>query len=183
MAKAIDVANFFVDVTSNDPEDAMTNMRVNKLLYFSQAWSLVRLGRPLFEDDEIQAWQYGPVAPGVYRAFSEYGRERIRKVAGDYSWKVFSVDETELLLDVLREYGIYTSAALVKLTHRKGSPWSEVYAPGCNATITNESMKTYYSAQEPLPEFTFPEVEEVGYRDPDDGLLVLPADWDDDEDE
>ena len=83
MAKALDVANFFVDVTSDDPEDAMTNMRVNKLLYLSQAWSLVRLGRPLFEDDEIQAWQYGPVAPGVYRAFSEYGRERIRKVAGE----------------------------------------------------------------------------------------------------
>lgn len=45
MCKAIDVANFFVDMANNDPNDCMTNLRVNKLLYFAQAWSLVRRGK------------------------------------------------------------------------------------------------------------------------------------------
>ena len=58
MLKAIDVANFFVDLANSDPDDCMTNLRVNKLLYFAQAWSVVRRNKPLFEED-MQAWKYG----------------------------------------------------------------------------------------------------------------------------
>ena len=68
MLKAIDVANFFVDLANSDPDDCMTNLRVNKLLYFAQAWSVVRRNKPLFEED-MQAWKYGPVVPEVYTAF------------------------------------------------------------------------------------------------------------------
>ena len=79
MLKAIDVANFFVDLANSDPDDCMTNLRVNKLLYFAQAWSVVRRNKPLFEED-MQAWKYGPVVPEVYTAFSACGRERIASV-------------------------------------------------------------------------------------------------------
>lgn len=51
MCRAIDVANFFIDLANSDPDDCMTNLRVNKLLYFAQAWSLVRRGKPLFPDE------------------------------------------------------------------------------------------------------------------------------------
>ena len=52
--------------------DLMTNLRLQKLLYFAQGWHLARFGRPLF-DASIEAWPYGPVVPEVYRAYKEYG--------------------------------------------------------------------------------------------------------------
>ena len=65
---AIDIANFFIDITQSKEEGYLSDLKVNKLLYFAQAWSLVRLGRPLF-DESIEAWPLGPVVPNVYNAF------------------------------------------------------------------------------------------------------------------
>lgn len=181
MCKAIDVANFFIDIANSDPDDCITNLRVNKLLYFAQAWSLVRRGKPLF-DEEIQAWKLGPVVPAVYHAFKDYGRERIDSTDGDYSADVFSNDELELLLDIMREYGQYTSPALVNMTHQQGSPWKNVYVEGQNNTITKDVLKTYFAAGKALSAYTVPETSEdcyIGYRDSSDGLLVLPKEYDD----
>lgn len=182
MLKALDVANFFIDLTKDDPEDVMTNLRVNKLLYFAQGWSLVRNSEPLFED-EIQAWKYGPVVPAVYRTFSEHGHNRIATVRGEYSPDLFSSEQLELLLDIAREYGQYTSSALVGITHRAGTPWKKVYTEGKNNPITQESMRGYFAGEKPLPTFEIDDNEDdyVGYRDPETGHYVLPADWDDDE--
>ena len=61
MVHAIDVARFFINIANTIPTyDLMTNLRVNKLLYFAQGECLRRLGYPLFDDD-IEAWTYGPV--------------------------------------------------------------------------------------------------------------------------
>ena len=181
MCKAIDVANFFVDMANNDPDDCMTNLRVNKLLYFAQAWSLVRRGERLF-NSQIQAWQYGPVVPEVYQAFKPCGRERISSVSGEYSPDLFDSDELTILLDVLREYGKYSSPALVGFTHAKGTPWEKVY--DCDKRgieITDESLIEYFSAQEPLKSYTLSEGSDsdyIGYRN-SDGVLVLPKEYDD----
>ncbi len=180
MCRAIDVANFFIDLANSDPDDCMTNLRVNKLLYFAQAWSLVRRGKPLFPD-ELQAWKFGPVVPSVYQAFKPCGRERISSVSGEYSADVFSTEELELLIDVARKYGRYTSPALVDMTHRPGSPWEAVYAPGQNNTISTDCLKAYYSQKALLPAYEVPEAPEdqyIGHRDPSDGLLVLPKEYD-----
>ena len=80
MADVQDVARFFIDLAKRqndlDRGDMMTNLRLQKLLYFAQGWHLARFGRPLF-DASIEAWPYGPVVPEVYRAYKEYGREGI----------------------------------------------------------------------------------------------------------
>ena len=180
MLKAIDVANFFVDLANSDPDDCMTNLRVNKLLYFAQAWSVVRRNKPLFEED-MQAWKYGPVVPEVYTAFSACGRERIASVSGDYSLNSFSSDELDLLIDVARQYGNYTSSTLVDFTHEKNGPWDKVYVEGQKNIISKESLKTYFSQQNTLKSFSLPEAMEsyVGYRDSADGLLILPKEYDD----
>ncbi|BDR52193.1 hypothetical protein KIM372_01000 [Bombiscardovia nodaiensis] len=62
MVRAIDVADFFVIAAQEDHADGMTNMKVNKLLYFAQAASLRKSGKPLF-DDPIEAWQLGRLSP------------------------------------------------------------------------------------------------------------------------
>lgn len=53
MLTALDVANFFINLVK-DTEDPMTDLRVNKYVYFAQGYALAKLGRPLFKD-EIQA--------------------------------------------------------------------------------------------------------------------------------
>lgn len=181
MCKAIDAANFFIDLANADPDECMTNLRVNKLLYFAQGWSLVRLGKPLFKDD-IQAWKYGPVVPNVYQEYKKYGRERITKTSDDYSADKFSSDELELLLDVAREYGKYSSSGLVAMTHEKNTPWSLVYSPAEYSSIDNDSLKKYFSTQPSLKEFVVPDLPEAGYRDEVTGNYVLPNDWNDEDD-
>lgn len=181
MCRAIDVANFFVDMANNEPDDCMTNLRVNKFLYFAQAWSLVRRGKRLF-DSQIQAWQYGPVVPEVYQAFKPCGRERISSTSGEYSPDLFDNEELELLIDVFREYGKYSSPALVGFTHEKGTPWERVYDPDKRETeISDESLREYFFKQEPLKPYVLPEVPEsdyIGYRD-SNGTLILPKEYDD----
>lgn len=175
MLNAIDIANFFVDLANSDSDDCMTNLRVNKLIYFAQAWSLVRRNVPLFSE-EIQAWTYGPVVQSVYQVFKGYGRDRIQYVHGDYSPDIFSSEELELLIDVAQCYGRFTSPALVDITHASNSPWKRVFSENENNVISKESLREYFSALKELEGFHLNELCEedfVGYRDKE-GYLVLP---------
>ena len=80
MADVQDVARFFIGLArrQNDLDHGglMTNLRLQKPLYFAQGWHLARFGQPLF-DASIGAWPYGPAVPEAYRAYKEYGREGI----------------------------------------------------------------------------------------------------------
>ena len=178
MLKAIDIANFFIDLAIHDPNDAMTNMRVNKLVYFAQGHSLARNREPLF-NEKIEAWDYGPVTRSVYDAFKPCGNNKIEYVSGDYSSTLFSIEQMELLLDVMREYGQYSTSKLVDLSHSQDSPWERVFKPHEDNEISQKSMQEYFSKY-PLKHFQLPDVSAddcVGYTG-EDGLTVLPAEYD-----
>ncbi len=64
MDKTEAVANYFIAMGMYEEESFMSNLRLNKLMYYTQAWSLVLLGRPLFEAD-FEAWDFGPVIPAI----------------------------------------------------------------------------------------------------------------------
>ena len=125
MAKAIDVAKFFIEIVANTPnEDAMTNLRLNKLLYFAQAGSISSLGYTLIEED-FEAWDLGPVVKSVYKTFKEYGRNGI--VNQSFDRQALTKEEQLYLLDVLRKYSAMSTSSLVNKSHEKGAPWYEVY--------------------------------------------------------
>ena len=182
MLKAIDIANFFIDLANNDPDDCMTNLRLNKLLYFAQSWCLVKLNRPLFEED-VQAWKYGPVIPSVYKKLKKYGRERIKNTVGNYSADIFSSDELEILIEVANIYCKFSSPALVDLTHKIGSPWQQIYCKNkSNQIISKESLKNYFSKNLQINNYKsldLNSLEKIGYRDPIDNILVLPSEYND----
>ena len=76
MVHAIDVARFFINIANTIPtDDLMTNMRVNKLLYFAQGECLRQLGRPLFDED-MEAWQYGRWFLTSIRPIKDLGGDR-----------------------------------------------------------------------------------------------------------
>ena len=78
--KSIQVANAFILRHGSDID--ITNLVLNKLVYFAQVESLRETGKPLFED-KIEAWSYGPVEKDVYYTFQKYGRNRISKSEGE----------------------------------------------------------------------------------------------------
>lgn len=182
MAKAIDVARFFINIVNSLPtNDLMTNLRVNKLLYFAQGECLKRLGHPLFTED-IEAWTKGPVVPSVYSRYKVFGREPIKENT-QYDKDAFSEEEKDVLFDVASYYGQISSSALVEISHQCGSPWEHVYDPTKrHVKINVDSMRQYFSQQTPIPVFAdiIDKIETVGRRDAD-GYLVLPSEWDDDD--
>lgn len=177
MLRAIDIANFFIDLSNSFEEELMTNLKVNKLVYLAQAWSLVRLNKPFFTES-IQAWQYGPVIPSVYNTFKVCGANNIESICGEYNQNIFTPDELDLLIDVAMQYGQYTASALVNITHKPGSPWSNVYEEHKHNIISTDSIKEYFSKLKPLPSFKLNEENFIGYRDKE-GYLVLPKEWND----
>lgn len=124
----------------------MTAMKLQKLVYYCQAWSLVWDEKPLFPE-KIQAWANGPVAPDLY----EHHR-------GKYSisgWPLGNctnfTDKQRATIDaVLSYYGDKSSQWLSDLTHRE-DPWMDArkgLSPGArgNKIITHASMAEYYEA-------------------------------------
>ena len=142
MATVFDVAAYIVEKKS-----PMTTFKLQKLVYYSQAWSLVWDEKPIFEE-EIQAWANGPV---VYELFDYYrGRYGIseKPEMGD----VGELNDTEIeTIDiVLATYGDLSGRSLSQLTHSE-DPWK--IARGnipdteiSNNSITLASMAEYYSA-------------------------------------
>ena len=175
MLKAIDVANYFVN-SSRVLGARISNMKLNKLLYFAQGYSLSCLEKPLFEED-LQAWQHGPVAPSVYNSFKSYGPSPIEHVSGKYDASVFSDEQVDLLTAVMRKYFRYSAWALRELTHQKGTPWRQVYDENArNVVIEKKLMKEFFDTQD-LSRESRPsiDVEYIGYHDKN-GVLILPMD-------
>ena len=124
------VANFFLE------KEQLTQMQLHKLVYFAHGWYLGFTGTPLI-DDIIEAWQYGPVVPSLYRMFWTFGATPITLQAFSYNRAtgrltiVAPVPESDegahgLLERIWEVYGSYSAGQLSALTHKKGSPWARV---------------------------------------------------------
>lgn len=179
MIRALDAANFFVDLAKSKNTD-MTNLRVNKLLYFAQGWSLVRTGKPLF-NDEIEAWDLGPVVPEVYVTFKPCGRERIQDTSDGYDYESLSSSDIDLLLDVSDHYEKYATSYLVDMSHEPCGPWEKHHVPHGSNIIPKDELRAFFSSADPIEEYKLPEAPAsafIGFRD-SDGYLVLPKEYED----
>lgn len=179
MANAYELANYLVYLTHDSFED-LTNMKINKLLYFAQGHCLQKTGRPLFPD-KIEAWRHGPIIEAVYQAYRKYGDSPISEYNPAILDQV-STAEKDLLFDIAREYGRYTASALRNLTHVVDGPWYSVYDPdSAHVEIPVPLIKEYFDHHVPVIEpldIAFSDKDYIGYHD-SDGYLVLPEEWDD----
>ena len=180
MASAIDVANYFIN-EFKDTDDPMTKTRVQKFMYYAQAHCLVRLEHPLFNED-FQAWKFGPYIPEIGMYFQKKSDgEPIKRTVGSYDIHVFSPSEIEVMMDVSRYCGEYSTAALSNKTHVPNGPWASVHREtGSPAIIDKISIQNYYSKHEPIPSVLSDVISKLpreGRKDKD-GHLVLPADCD-----
>lgn len=143
---AADVAEFFLSAVDESSGDRMTNLRLQKLLYYAQGWHLALLGESLFSED-IQAWKHGPVVRALYDKYKQYGWERI-PAADHFSRSLFKGDSGDVLDQVWETYGQFSAKHLEDMTHRE-RPWLEA-RDSCmdhessNATISRNVMRDYF---------------------------------------
>lgn len=128
----------------------VTQMKLQKMVYFAQGIHLAVHGVPLI-DDIIQAWKYGPVIPSIYQAYKSYGSSKITdtyRIMGKYN------DVELLYLDNITKNTIdYTWSELkdtdvnqlTNWTHREGSPWKQIFREGVSEiVIPNSSIQKYF---------------------------------------
>lgn len=145
MASIQDVADFFI--ASAKGGEPMTNLRLQKMVYYAQAWHLQRHGVPLF-DAPVEAWRLGPVVKPLYDAYKQFGDQPITQTHSGYDVINFQTDELETLLDVFHEYNQYTTYALTGRTHRSAEPWSKTPQ---GEIIPLDRMRKDFDALPPLP--------------------------------
>ena len=151
MASVHDVARYILDQLAPSAfGDRVTAWKLQKLVYYAQAWSLVWDEQPLF-DEEIQAWANGPVCPDLYKQH----RGRFRLYAGDITGDPsrLTFDESETVDAVLRYYGHKTGRWLSDLTHAE-RPWKDARGSlddgePSDAVISHDAMAAYYESIRP----------------------------------
>jgi uncharacterized phage-associated protein len=144
VAKVIDVASYILGKISPIPA-----MKLQKLVYYSQAWSLVWDDAPLFEEP-IEAWANGPVVRDLFDLHK--GEFLIKSLPVKAHASRLTSTQQETIDAVLKEYGNKSSQWLSDLTHLE-SPWINarqkaglVDGERGNAVITHDDMYQYYSA-------------------------------------
>lgn len=141
----LQIANWFLANIGREAGDLITHLKLQKLVYYAQAWSLAARGKPLFEED-FQAWAHGPVVPSLFRAFRDFGMDPI---PGPASVPRLDEETVELLTEVLDIYGEHSAKKLEQLTHRE-RPWRDARGDlpaeaRSDAVITKAAMRSYYS--------------------------------------
>ena len=149
MARAIDVARYLIRLASHEEEpDPLTHLRLQKLLYYVQGWSLAQRGCPMFED-RIEAWAHGPVVPAVYHTFKDFGFSFIPD--NEDPIEGLSEEESGFIVSVWEAYKGYSASSLRQMTHDEPT-WLDARqgldpAERCEAEITHEAMRTFFSSQ------------------------------------
>jgi uncharacterized phage-associated protein len=143
MASVLDVAAYIL--AKHGP---MTAMKLQKLVYYSQAWHLAWEEKPLF-DERIEAWANGPVVPVLYR--KHRGRFTLspdESLGGNE--RELSQSERDTIEAVIDAYGDKTARWLSELTHRE-EPWRGARTgmrelDRGDSEIDSASMHEYYSS-------------------------------------
>ena len=140
------VANYFLSMAQKAGRE-VTNKKLQKLIYYAQAWSLALDNFPLFKE-EIEAWIHGPVVPNIYRRYKKYGYGFIKDPGSDLHPDLAA--HKSLLDEIWAVYGIYDAEYLELLSHSE-DPW--IFARHTldgdemsSAPISQEIMRSYYTS-------------------------------------
>jgi uncharacterized phage-associated protein len=141
MVTCFDVANYFL--AKSDPEigDLISHLKLQKLTYYAQGFSLAILGTPIFQE-KIEAWDHGPVVPELYHEFKKNGSNPIfTDLDISKAKEPFSTEQIELLEEVYFVYGQFSAWKLRNMTHEEPT-WKNAYYGDC--VINKEAMREYF---------------------------------------
>lgn len=154
---ALDIARYVIKY-SNDRDYGVSNLKLQKILYFIQAYFLMQTNSPCFKES-IEAWDFGPVVPAVYKQYKMYASADIPTTEsyisfdGDDIWKSKRIrfnkinikDEDKILINkVVDKFSKYSATDLVTLTQHQ-TPWIDAFSLGENNEISLDAIKDYFS--------------------------------------
>lgn len=157
---AMDIASYIIN-KSIDMNSPVSNLKLQKLLYYIQAVFLIKKGEPAF-GESIAAWKYGPVVENVYYQFRSYVNNEIKdrvlqrnngvlKGEGeDYNPENIIMKEDQNLIDnVLESYMNFSGTDLIRKTHQE-DPWKTIKDRGQvgYSNIENNEIKKYFKQNE-----------------------------------
>jgi uncharacterized phage-associated protein len=139
MYSALDIANYFLGKADEDAGDLISNLKLQKLLYYAQGFHIALKDAPLFKEP-IEAWTHGPVVPQVYHEFKGNGNGSIE---GPTHEPEIDQETSSILDEVYSVYGQFSAWKLRNMTHDE-LPWKTTPSTG---EISHESLREYFSTQ------------------------------------
>ena len=124
MLSCFDIARYFLALTDEESGDFISNLKLQKLVYYAQGFYLALHGKPLFSET-IEAWMHGPVIPELYHLYKEYGSGPIPKPL-DVDFSRYDIEVKTLLDEIYVTYGQYSAWKLRELTHEEPT-WKNNY--------------------------------------------------------
>jgi len=132
------IADYMLTMSDPDIGDIISNMKLQKLIYYAQGFHLALFDVPLFEEP-IVAWEHGPVVESVYQDFKKFGASAI-EVPHDLDDTVLSDDQKDLMKEVYEVYGQFSAWKLRNMTHNE-LPWLQTPK---NEIISVDLMKSFF---------------------------------------
>jgi len=139
-----DIANkIVIRQTDLEKGDVITNLKLQKLLYYVQGYHLAFFNKPMFQEG-LEAWMYGPVVPEVYHLHKEKGKMAI---VLDSSIKEIDLppEVEDMFGQVMKEYGKFSAIRLMEMTHQE-KPWIESFQNPIDKRIDIATMKTFFTS-------------------------------------
>ena len=145
--KANLVADYFL-YKGQQEKRPISNKKLQKLLYYAQAWSLVIRKNKLF-NDKIEAWVHGPAIRNVYIEYKKFGFNPIEKKLDLNNIEAVPQDIKKFLDEIWRVYGKKDAGYLEMLTHSE-KPWQEAReglqgSENSKNLISVKSMRDFYT--------------------------------------
>ena len=124
MKTALEIAKYLLADSCPECGDFISNLKLQKLLYYAQGVHLAIHDKPLFQE-EIVNWEHGPVVPDVYHHYKGNGSNAIPVPTDDeISLDEFTEEEIQVLTDVSEVFGQFSAWKLRDMTHNE-RPWKE----------------------------------------------------------
>lgn len=136
------IADYFLAQQDTDSGDTISNLKLQKLVYYAQGFHLAIFSEPLF-NEPIEAWMHGPVVPELYQRFKVHSAGAIPPVT-NIDMTVFDEKVISFLDEVYSVFNQYSGWALRNMTHEE-LPWKEREADA--GIISTDSMKAYFKTR------------------------------------
>ena len=151
MYDVLNVARFVINYC-NDMKYDITNLRLQKLLYFIQAYYIGVKNKSALFNEDFEAWDFGPVVPCVYHEYKSFGGNDIPKINKyfegmtiiKYDEKMILKTDRNNISHVIDMFKNVSTSRLVSITHGQ-DPWINAYN-SLDKTIYKKDIKKYFVA-------------------------------------
>lgn len=138
-----EMAKWFINRVDREAGEAITHLKLQKLLYFAQAYYLANFDEELFAED-MQAWTHGPVVPSVWHVYKRYSWESLP--VGPEA--VVSPKIVPYLEAIYANFSKFDAKELERITHDH-TPWRETRKDlrpelKCSDPIEKKTIKDFY---------------------------------------